>query len=154
MSINNHPTAGFSEHEDGQSVIQQTCKQLKPIFRKFTEADHMPSVVFGVVVDTKLVFTDALGTRIAGQQLIPDKNTVYRIASMTKSFTAAAVLSLRDAGKLKLDDAIATWVPELDLTYPTATAPTSRYVISSQCRLVGRKTIHGPTVSSIVMMHR
>ena len=42
---------------------------------------------------------------------------------MTKSFTAAAVLSLRDGGKLRLDDRVSSWVPELEhLIYPSADA--------------------------------
>ena len=81
----------------------------------------MPGVVFGVVVDTELVFTDALGTRVIGQPNKPDEESIFRIASMTKSFTAAAVLSLRDAGKLRLDDPVTPWVPEIEqLVYPSA----------------------------------
>jgi CubicO group peptidase (beta-lactamase class C family) len=38
--------------------------------------------------------------------------TVFRIASMTKSFTALAVLRLRDEGKLSLEDPVAKWIPE------------------------------------------
>lgn len=50
----------------------------------------------------------------------PDANTVYRIASMTKSFGALAILMLRDAGKLALDTPAAEYVPELrQLIHPT-----------------------------------
>ena len=41
-----------------------------------------------------------------------DRQTVSRIASMSKSFTAAAILRLRDDGKLRLDDALTIHVPE------------------------------------------
>ena len=60
-------------------------------------------------------------------------DSVFRIASMTKSFTAAAILSLRDAGKLSLDDAAETYVPELKgLAYPTSDSPrlTIRHLLS------------------------
>ena len=54
---------------------------------------------------------------------VPDADTVFRIASMSKSFTASAVLLLRDAGSLALDDPAATYVPELaDWTYGSADA--------------------------------
>jgi CubicO group peptidase (beta-lactamase class C family) len=43
----------------------------------------------------------------------PDADTVFRIASMTKSFTASTLLSLRDAGLLRLDDPVTDFVPEL-----------------------------------------
>lgn len=38
---------------------------------------------------------------------------MFRIASMTKSFTAMAILKLRDEGKLKLDDPASFYIPEL-----------------------------------------
>src|SRR5438477_12001520 len=38
--------------------------------------------------------------------------TVYRIGSITKQFTAAAVLQLAEQGKLSLDDELTKWVPE------------------------------------------
>src|SRR5690625_6344315 len=40
------------------------------------------------------------------------RDSISRIASMTKSFTAAAVLALRDEGALRLDDPVASHVPE------------------------------------------
>ncbi len=53
-----------------------------------------------------------------------DEHTVFRIASMTKSFTAACVLALRDEGALGLDDPIARHAPELGaVTGPTDDAP-------------------------------
>ena len=44
---------------------------------------------------------------------MPDERTVFRIASMSKSFTASAILLLRDAAALSLDDPAAAYVPEL-----------------------------------------
>lgn len=47
----------------------------------------------------------------AGDGSAPDKNTVFRIASCTKSFTAARTLQLRDAGRLDLDRPVAEILP-------------------------------------------
>ena len=52
------------------------------------------------------------GARVLGAGP-PDAGTVFRIASMSKSFTASAILLLRDAGALALDDPAAQYVPEL-----------------------------------------
>src|SRR5699024_1846732 len=41
-----------------------------------------------------------------------DRGTISRVASMTKSFTAATILALRDANRLRLDDPISAHVPE------------------------------------------
>jgi CubicO group peptidase (beta-lactamase class C family) len=62
-----------------------------------------------------------------------DADTVFRIASMTKSFTALAVLKLRDEGKLSLDDPAERHVRELaSLHYPTTDSPriTIRHLLS------------------------
>ncbi|MDP1346396.1 serine hydrolase domain-containing protein, partial [Klebsiella pneumoniae] len=53
--------------------------------------------------------------------------TLFRIASMTKAFTALSVLSLRDDGKLQLDALAETYVPELrGWRYPTSDSPRIR----------------------------
>ena len=62
-----------------------------------------------------------------------DADTVFRIASMTKSFTAMSILKLRDDGKLSLDDPAERYVPELKgLKYPTTDSPriTIRHLLS------------------------
>src|SRR5580700_12049501 len=71
-----------------------------------------PAIAYGIVVGGELVHSAGFGARVLGGGP-PDADTVFRIASMSKSFTASAVLLLRDAGALALDDPAATHVPEL-----------------------------------------
>ena len=62
----------------------------------------------------------ASGARIAN-------DTAFRIASMTKSFTALAVLKLRDEGKLSLEDPVSRWIPEFaGMALPTRDTPPLR----------------------------
>ncbi len=85
---------------------------------------NVPGLVYGVVLGSELVHVRGLGTLRVGQDARPDRRSVFRIASMTKSFTAAAVLALRDDGLLRLDDEIARYVAELEgLRYPSADSP-------------------------------
>lgn len=72
---------------------------------EFASTHHCPTVSWGVVRDGRLAATGAVGDVTS--------HTVYRIASMTKSFSAAATLLLRDEGALRLDDPIADHAPEL-----------------------------------------
>ena len=65
-----------------------------------------PSMAWGVVSGGALVASGAVGDGV-------DVNTPFRIASMTKSFTAAAVLGLRDDGVLSLERPVAEYAPEL-----------------------------------------
>ncbi|MEI7745838.1 MAG: serine hydrolase domain-containing protein, partial [Chloroflexota bacterium] len=82
-------------------------------FARLREERRLPGIAWGVVRDGVLVHSGGLGTYRAGEDRTPDADTVFRIASMTKSFTAAAILLLRDEGRLRLDDPVANHVPEL-----------------------------------------
>ena len=53
----------------------------------------------------------AAGRRDRHEIVTPD--TLFRIASMSKAFTALAILKLRDEGRLRLDALAETYVPEL-----------------------------------------
>ncbi len=113
--------------------LLDACAQLAPIFRSHAEQRHVPGLAYGVVVDGELIFTESFGMRNVATRALVDADTVFRIASMTKSFAALAILQLRDAGKLRLDEPAATYVPELArLPYPTAdTQPiTVRHLLS------------------------
>jgi CubicO group peptidase (beta-lactamase class C family) len=84
----------------------------------------VPGLVYGLVYDGELVHVRGLGTLRVGEDVTPDARSVFRIASMTKSFTAATVLSLRDSGLVRLDDPIEDHVPEFaGLRYPTTDSP-------------------------------
>jgi CubicO group peptidase (beta-lactamase class C family) len=94
------------------------------LFRDYATAQHIPGAAWGVIVDGKLVHVGVTGYRdLAGKSPV-DSNSVFRIASMTKSFTAVSILKLRDQGKLSLDDPAEKYVPELaGLKYPTTDSP-------------------------------
>ena len=87
---------------------------------EFQRQGGQPGLAYGVVADGRLVHEGGLGERWLGGP-VPDAATVFRIASMTKSFTAAAILALRDDGALRLDDPAVAYVPEL-AGLPPATA--------------------------------
>ena len=84
----------------------------------------MPGYAYGVIIDGRLAREGFGGVRDLASNTPVDADTVFRIASMTKSFTAIAVLRLRDDGKLSLDDPAERYIPELaSLRYPTADSP-------------------------------
>jgi CubicO group peptidase (beta-lactamase class C family) len=71
----------------------------------------IPGVAYGLIKDGQLIHSKGFGETILDSDSVPDKSSVFRIASMTKSFTATAILLLRDAGKLRLDDDITIYLP-------------------------------------------
>ena len=90
----------------------------------FAARAHVPGIAYGIVVDGKVVHIGTAGLRDVARHAPVDTGSVFRIASMTKSFTALSVLKLRDEGKLSLDDPAERYVPELaSLHYPTTDSP-------------------------------
>src|SRR5690349_20742696 len=81
---------------------------------------HIPGMVWGIVQDGRLVHVQGAGIQDIDTKRPVDADTLFRIASMTKAFTALSILKLRDEGKLTLDAPAETYVPELSgWTYPT-----------------------------------
>lgn len=126
------PPARF-EDADRRAKLAAAFPEIERIFAEAVEKQHMPGAAIGIVVDGDLVFTKGFGSRDAAAKAPVDADTVFRIASMTKSFTAVAILKLRDEGKLGLDDPVSKYVPELrGLANATGDAPalTIRHLLS------------------------
>ena len=126
------PPPRFADPERRQRLAR-AFPDIDRLARQFVTNAHVPGAAWAVVVDGELAHLGTAGTRQAGVNAPVDGDTVFRIASMTKSFTAMAVLALRDEGKLSLDDPAERYVPELGgLAYPTTDSPhiTIRHLLS------------------------
>ncbi|HEU4584290.1 MAG TPA: serine hydrolase domain-containing protein [Gemmatimonadaceae bacterium] len=113
--------------------LRTAFPEIDSLMRAFAERSKVPGIAYGIVVDGKLAHAGTAGYRDLSSHSPVDTGTVFRIASMTKSFTAVAILQLRDAGKLSLEDPAERYVPELKgLRYPTTDSPkiTIRHLLS------------------------
>lgn len=110
---------------DRRAKLARSFPEIERIFERYFKARGIPGMVLGIVIDGELAFVKAWGVRDRHSNDPVDAGTVFRIASMTKSFTALAMLKLRDEGKLSLDDPVSKWIPEFrDSGYATRdTAP-------------------------------
>src|SRR5579875_2477775 len=97
------------------------------IAREYFDRGAQPAICYGVVCGGVLVHSAGFGARFPGGPP-PDADTVFRIASMSKSFTASAIMLLRDEGRLALDDAAEKYVPEL-AGWPPVTPDADRVTI-------------------------
>jgi D-alanyl-D-alanine carboxypeptidase len=93
---------------------------------------EQPAVSIGIVYDQDLVWAKGYGYADLVKKVPATPSTAYRIASISKTFTAHAILQLRDAGKLQLDDPITKWIPELKLAKVEPESPviTIRQILS------------------------
>jgi CubicO group peptidase (beta-lactamase class C family) len=109
---------------DRSRKLAAAFPEIERLFTASVERLHMPGAVMGIIVDGELVWLKTAGVRELKGRSPVTADTVFRIASMTKSFTAMAILKLRDEGKLSLDDPVSRYVPALaNLPYPTKDSP-------------------------------
>lgn len=110
------PPATLHAAEPGEAVL----KDIDRIFETWRLDSHVPGLVYGIVQDGRLVAVRSLGVQDTALKRPVTADSRFRIASMSKAFTALAILKLRDEGKLSLDAPAETYVPEMrGWTYPT-----------------------------------
>lgn len=118
-------------------ALAQTAPSAPPVdgvvpaidahFRRFMDEGHVPGLVYGIVRDGRLEHVGSFGVQELEGRTPVGPETLFRIASMSKAFTALAILKLRDEGRLTLDAPAETYVPEMrDWRYPTTDSPRIR----------------------------
>ncbi|QIE58766.1 serine hydrolase [Rasiella rasia] len=80
-----------------------------------TTTDNNAALAVGITKGDKIIYARTFGYANIEKGLKADLNTVFHIASVSKPFTAAAVVKLIQQGKLKLDDKIIDIVPEFKM---------------------------------------
>jgi CubicO group peptidase (beta-lactamase class C family) len=104
--------------------LQEQLPKVESLFRERSEKSGPPGLAVGVVYDGRLVWSRGFGVRDLSSGDPVTADTVFRIGSVTKLFTGLALLQLRDAGKLRLDDPVVTYLPEIQgVVYPTTEHP-------------------------------
>ena len=97
------------------------------IFSEYRLDAHVPGLAYGIVADGRLIHVGTLGVQDPESNRPVTADTLFRVASMTKAFTALTVLKLRDDGRLRLDATASEYVPELrEWKYPTEDSPPVR----------------------------
>lgn len=95
--------------------MQAVFPEIDDMYRKHAEQYGYPAYAYGIVLDGQLVHTGYGGAATP--------QSMFRIASMTKSFTAMAIVKLRDDGKLRLDDPVGLYIPEMSKHRLTEDSP-------------------------------
>jgi CubicO group peptidase (beta-lactamase class C family) len=78
----------------------------------YVERGDIPGIVT-LIARGNEIHIDAVGTKTIGGDQPIRRDTIFRVASITKPITAAATMILIDDGKLRLDDSVERWLPEL-----------------------------------------
>ncbi len=109
---------------DRAKKISTLLPEITQLYTNYAAEKHAPGLVWGLVLDGQLLHTASVGFANLEKKIPATPRSVFRIASMTKSFTALAILQLRDAGQLSLEDPVEKHLPEFRAVKPlTADAP-------------------------------
>jgi CubicO group peptidase (beta-lactamase class C family) len=100
----------------------------------------------GVVHDQELTWFEGLGFADVAARRRPTEQTLFRVASITKTLTTAALLQLRDSGRLALDDALTQYLPEFATASPrtaTVAGVTLRRMLAHHAGLTSEAPLPG-----------
>jgi CubicO group peptidase (beta-lactamase class C family) len=93
--------------------------ELDRLLRTWQSERRLPSVSAAVFRGDDVLWQDALGLAQIEDETPATPDTQYRVGSITKTFTAVAVMQLRDAGELRLEDTLGQHVEESAHAGPT-----------------------------------
>jgi CubicO group peptidase (beta-lactamase class C family) len=117
-------------------------EQLDRLLRE-RQADRLPSVAAAVVREGETIWSNAVGIADYDEGREATPGTQYRIGSITKTFTATAIMQLRDAGALELDDRLEQHLEGLEGGTPTIRRILAH--LSGMQREVGEMFVDGTT---------
>lgn len=126
------PALDFS-HPEREQKLAALLPLLGERVDGFFAREKPPSLAVAFVADDQVAFTRVLGVTDVASQAPANARTLYRIGSVTKTFTASLVVALRDAGLVALEQPAEQYLPELaQVEYPFADAPrfTLRHLLS------------------------
>jgi len=122
-SVNRYAVPHFADTASFAN-IEKVFPVIEKLYRDYAEKNHFPAISFGVIAGGQLVYSGSVGTANIATNTPATTKSLFRIASMSKSFTAMAILKLRDEGKLNLTDPVSNYIPEMNgAGAPTKDAP-------------------------------
>lgn len=125
VGIAGEALASVSAGGDGV-VDAATARRIDASVRQAMRRFGVPGAAIAVIRDGRRVYSNAYGERDEERGLKVRTDTPFEIGSITKQFTAAAILQLREAGKLDLDHKLGDYLPQA----PHANEVTLRQLLS------------------------
>jgi len=101
------PLAAFAQ------LSQETKDAIDKLATETLSRTGVPSASIAVVKDGQIVYTKAYGDARLEPKTAATSEMRYSIGSISKQFTAAALLLLQEQGKLSLDDKVSKFIPDL-----------------------------------------
>ena len=97
---------------DVSGFAKDKLAAIPPMLQGMVDAGNLSGFVTLIWRHGKIAQVNTLGWRNIEQKAPMQRDTIFRIASMTKPITSVAILQLVEEGRIKLDDPITKWAPE------------------------------------------
>ncbi len=110
-------------------AYQQAIAKSRRLITEATRHNGLPGAQIAVAIDGKVCWSENFGYADLGQGRVVQRNTLFRMASVSKMYTAAAVARLVQEHKLDLDTPVVRYLPGLPRHYAGIT---SRHLVSHQ----------------------
>lgn len=94
--------------------LRKDIEQIDALTTAAYDRDKRGGISVGVIFESKLVWTKSYGYADAENKVQATRNTVYRIGSITKMFTALMLLQLVEEGKVRFYDPVEKYFPEIN----------------------------------------
>ncbi len=142
-----------------QQISGPVSQKLERELSELCASEGVVGASVAAVKGQELVWSTGLGFADLESERPPDDSTVFRVASITKTFTATAIFQLRDRGALSVDDPIARHIPEFSAVQPrkgSVEKVTLRRLLCHHSGLVGEppgdhwESLDFPTAEEIV----
>jgi len=102
------------QHSDSQ--VPRTIPELESRIHGVLERTHTPGLSIAIVTRDSVVWAAGLGFADVASRRPATSETLFRIGSTSKTFTALMILLLEQEGRLRLDDPIRPYIPEIAFT--------------------------------------
>jgi CubicO group peptidase (beta-lactamase class C family) len=123
--------------------------RLTEFIEEKCEAWRVPGLCLAVARHGEVVYVKNYGYRDVEQKLPVTTETVFGIASVTKSFTALATMQLLDEGRLSIDDPLSAWLPELSLPQGSEDLITIHHLLTHTSGLPGLDAVFRMRIPSL-----
>lgn len=97
---------------EGSGMDPVKLAEIPVKMQQFVDEKQSAGIVTLVAHNGQIVSWEAVGLQNIEKEILMQRNTLFRIASMTKPFAAAAIMMLSEEGKLHLDDPVEKYLPE------------------------------------------
>jgi CubicO group peptidase (beta-lactamase class C family) len=130
-------TASCQSRTVSQNLYEKAVVIARTEIWKDINSGKAGSATVAIMEKGEIVYSEGFGMADREKSLPVDKNTLLNIGSITKVFTATAIMLLVDDGKVKLDDPVVKYLPEFVMADPRYEDITVRMLLNHSSGLPG-----------------